>query len=173
MCHLAKFRTPTHSSLKSAGGAAEEGYGRTRVAAPSMAQPAYPAPDPSPQKLSCNQLLQVLASSSQPCRVGCCSSHSCAQAAQTLSVVTSHIGRVARVISVLCLGAHRTVHGKPLDVICQCLKCRCVDVVSLSVLCETCATFCSRKWQLRPRNGSNVPLRAARRLRGGRRPLTI
>ena len=32
-------------------------------------------------------------------QVGCCSSRSCAQAAQTLSVVSSDIGGVARVIS--------------------------------------------------------------------------
>ena len=99
MCHLAKFRTPTHSSLKSAGGAAEEGYGRTRVAAPSMAQPAYPAPDPSPQKLSCNQLLQVLASSSQPCRVAgrlLQLSQLCAGGTDTLSRNLRHRRRGAR-----------------------------------------------------------------------------
>ena len=43
--------------------------GRYRVAAPSMAQPAHPAPASSLHELGCNTLLQVLASSSQPCRV--------------------------------------------------------------------------------------------------------
>ena len=64
-----------------------------------MAQPAYPAPDPSPHELSCNQLLQVLASSSQPCRVAgrlLQLSQLCAGGTDTLSRNLRHRRRGAR-----------------------------------------------------------------------------
>ena len=64
-----------------------------------MAQPAYPAPDPSPHELSCNQILQVLASSSQPCRVAgrlLQLSQLCAGGTDTLSRNLRHRRRGAR-----------------------------------------------------------------------------
>ena len=76
-----------------------------------MAELAWPRlqwPSPHILRLTCHHKSSVATNFSRyspapvslaAWQVGCCSSRSCAQAAQTLSVVTSDIGGVARVIS--------------------------------------------------------------------------